>query len=222
MCGLDVPHERVQTVKGDWTFEPGRIENGGTMKVAFWALLKGLTRPIKAVYCTALLLWFHTRPHDARLFFSESQFKSFSALTAFDNLTSSNIRPLLRNLLFFCSSWNWYSPLTLYISRETGCILGLCWCAFCLWPLDASEELGGGTDIRNQGVISIADPLSLLRELLCFAGLLIWLKAAYHSDTILSQSAKGDIGHTLIYFLFLFWLWLIRNDSNWAKLFDLS
>lgn len=35
-----------------------------------------------------------------RLFSSESQFKPFSVLTASDNLTSSNIQQLLRNLLF--------------------------------------------------------------------------------------------------------------------------
>lgn len=179
MCGLDVPHERVQTVKGDWTFEPGRIENGGTMKVAFWALLKGLTRPIKAVYCTALLLWFHTRPHDARLFFSESQFKSFSALTAFDNLTSSNIRPLLRNLLFFCSSWNWYSPLTLYISSVTGnrlhprtllmCFLpltpGCFWRAWRgHWYQKPRRDLHSGSTVVAQGAFVLCRTFNLVES----------------------------------------------------------
>lgn len=157
-----------------------------------------------------------------RLFSSESQFKPFSALTAFDNLTSFNIRQLLRNLLLFCSSWNRYSQLGLHISSVMEnklhprtllkCSLSLI--SGCFGR--AQRWLLGGTDTRNWGVISIAGLLSLPRELLCFTGLLIWFKATYHSDTILTQSAKGHIGHTLIYFLFLSRLWLIRNDSNWA------
>lgn len=158
--------------------------------------------------------------------FSSPSLSHFLPLQHFDNLTSFNIRQLLRNLLLFCSSWNRYSQLGLPLfsdgkqaaSSDSVEVLFV----FDLWMLQGRApevtvrwhwhqklrcDLHGGL-------------LSLPRELLCFT-VLIWFKATYHSDTILTQSAKGHIGHTLIYFLFLSRLWLIRNDSNWAQLFDL-
>ena len=154
-----------------------------------------------------------------RWFFSKSQFKSFSALTASDNLTSSNIRQLLRNLLLFCSSRNQYSQLGLHISSVMENRLHPPTLLMCSLSLisgcsgRAQRWCLGSTDIRNWGVISVAGLLPLHKEVLCFTGLLIRFKATYHTDTILTQSAKGHVGHTLIYLLFL---WLIRNDSNWA------
>lgn len=160
-------------------------------------------------------------PHDV-LFFSESQFKSFSALTVFDSPTSSNIQQRLRNLLLLCSSWNQYNRFMLYISSATvnwlfSRTLLMCFSSSISRFLGSAHRWHCCGKPRRDG----ADPLSQLRKLQCLTRLLIWCKAAYHSDTMLSQFTKGHIGHTLIYVLFLFWLLLIRNDANWPSLFDL-
>lgn len=197
---------------------PGRRENGATSKAALWALfLKRWTWPIKARYGIARLPRFSHQGHKRQGCFSVNpRLNHFLPLLHLIALLPLLYGGCLETRCYFaqaeisglgCTSLQWW---------ETGGSLRLCWCTF-------SFDLGV---LRKGSEVAFRwpwwqkpkhDPHSSGSASQDFSfGLKLHITATQESFHLLK-----DIPDTLIYFLFLFWRWLIRTDSNWASLFDL-